>query len=337
MINHARTLLLNIAPDTTNIDMLGEEFIPPFNVLRVPHYLKTPRRIIFGSDPDKVFLNFRAFELLTLIHQTELAEFLYALDPRITYAAAGGDDFFRNSTVAQIEQITGVSRAFIHLSGLTKADNIVGRAYYDYFIQIINDTPTTAIAELTPITGAPSSDVVRWSVPLPLRRENLQRPVMQLQTGEFLGVSNPTPLQETGLKFQVSIGQVNIDLLATEALIDFETESIFRPRNIEVQYAATQALQAPILKLVTGPQIIAEWRLKVFARPTSAIAVCLPQLEFLGEPFYLALFGVGDSVEPYTTFKNIWFDHPIPAYRLAAFTLAMIYRMEEVRKNTPNG
>ena len=337
MINHARTLLLNTPPGTTNTDMLGDEFIPAFDVLRVPHYLRTPRRVLFGADPDKVFLNFRAFELLTLIHQTELAEFVYALDPRVTYATAGADDFFRSSTAVQIEQITGTRRAFIHISGATKADNIVGRAYYEYFVQIINDTPTTAIAELTPITGAASSDIVRWSVPLPLSLSNAERPVMRLETGEFLGVSNPTPLQETGLKFQVSLGQVNVDLLATEAMIDFETESIFRPRNIEVEYATTQAVKMPLLKLATGPQVIAEWQLKVFARPTSAISLCLPQLEFLGEPFYLELFGVGDSVEPYRTFKNIWFDHPIPAYRLAAFTLAMVYRMEEVRKNTANG
>jgi hypothetical protein len=56
----------------------------------------------------------------------------------------------------------------------------------------------------------------------------------------------------------------------------------------------------------------------------------MPTLELLGEPVFLELFGV-EPAEPYATFKNVWFDHPLPAYKLAGLTLAFIYRLEEVR------
>lgn len=331
MINHARTLLLNVEPRTYNGDMLGEEFIPEFSAVRLPTYLERAHKIIFGTDPDKVFLNFRAYELLSLMHRTELAAFVYALDPRVTYSVTGLSDFFIGGVNTEIEKIAGVVRSNIHLSGAAVADNSLGRSYYEYVIRIVNDTARTAIAEIAPVTGATTNNTVRWATSLPLTFKS-QRPVMFAQTEELIGLSEPSPLQDTGLQFQLSLGQVNVDLLATEDPINFETESLFKPSNIAVEYRPQpQAMRMPLLKLVTAQQVISAWRLKVFTKPDSAIASCLPRLEFLGEPFYLELFGVGSSAEPYTTFKNIWLDHPNPAYRLAAFALAMIYRTEELR------
>jgi hypothetical protein len=331
MINHARTLLLNVEPRTYNIDLLGEEFIPAFSAIKLPSYIERAHRILFGTDPDKVFLNFRAYELLSLIHRTELAEFVYALDPRVTYATTGMSDFFRADRTTEVEKITGVIRSNLHLSGAATADTARGRAYYEYVIRIINDTPTTAIAEIAPVTGATTNNTVRWAVSLPLTFK-AQRPVMRVQTPELIGLSEPSPIQDTGLQFQLSLGQLTMDLLADEDAITIETESLFKPSNIAVEYRPqVQAMRMPLLKLVSDPQVIAAWRLKIFVKPVSAISTCLPRLEFLGEPFYLQLFGVGNSSEPYTTFKNIWLDHPNPAYRLGAFALAMIYRTEEVR------
>ena len=334
MINHARTLLLNVEPRTYNIDLLGEEFIPEFSAITLPSYLERAHKILFGTDPDKVFLNFRAYELMSLIHRTELAEFAYALDPRVTYATTGLSDFFRADSTTEIEKITGVIRSNLHLSGAATADTALGRAYYEYVIRIINDTPTTAVAEIAPVTGATTNNTVRWAVSLPLMFK-AQRPVMRVQTPELIGLSEPSPIQDTGLQFQLSLGQLTMDLLADEDAITIETESLFKPSNIAVEYRPqVQAMRMPLLKLVSAPQVIAAWRIKIFVKPVSAIATCLPRLEFMGEPFYLQLFGVGNSVEPYTTFKNIWLDHPNPAYRIAAFALAMIYRTEEVRSGS---
>jgi hypothetical protein len=59
----------------------------------------------------------------------------------------------------------------------------------------------------------------------------------------------------------------------------------------------------------------------------------MPVLELLGEPVFLELFGAA-PVEPYATFKNLWFDHPSAAHRLGGLLLALIYRTDAVRNKT---
>ena len=78
----------------------------------------------------------------------------------------------------------------------------------------------------------------------------------------------------------------------------------------------------------------AKWIITAKTRPTAAITSILPSLELLGEPVFLELFGVSDK-EPYTTFKNLWSDHPLPVYRLVGFVLAYIYRVHE--RSAKNG
>ena len=81
-----------------------------------------------------------------------------------------------------------------------------------------------------------------------------------------------------------------------------------------------------------GASGAARWLVDLAVDPPPAITTILPALELIGEPAVLELFGVV-SEEPYTTFKNLWFDHPLPAYRLAGFVLAYIYRLNERRSN----
>lgn len=336
MINHARTLLLNISPQSYNADMLGEEYIPPFIPSPLPAYLQFAHRTLFGSNPDKVFLNFRAYELLNLIHSTELAEFIFALDPRITYSVTDNDDFFRGRVTTEVTKISGIDYAQLNLVGTAKPDNAKGRAYFEYLLRILENTETTAIAQLVPIFGGTDERVVSWRVPAPSSLQmRAARPTMAQTTanlGANLGISEPSPVPDTQLLFQLSLNQAAIDLLATEDPFPFKTESLFATRGIALE--TNLALKLNSTLPLNTPQLsdaLAEWRLKVYAKPDSAISVCLPKLELLGEPFYLELFDVDNATEPYTTFKNIWFDHPLPAYRLGAFVLAMIYRMNSAR------
>ena len=98
--------------------------------------------------------------------------------------------------------------------------------------------------------------------------------------------------------------------------------------------SATSGNVLPLLSS-NAPQfdeVVARWEITTRAKPASAITTAISPLEMLGEPVFLELFGVGND-EPYETFKNLWFDHPLPAYRLAGITLAVIYRTEEARIN----
>lgn len=86
MINHVRTLLMNVAPADFSSAYVFEEIIAPdYTVRTLPSYLVDLRRIIFGETPDRTMLNYRTRQLLCLLANSELQQFVTDLDPRITY------------------------------------------------------------------------------------------------------------------------------------------------------------------------------------------------------------------------------------------------------------
>lgn len=94
MINHARTLLLNIDHMYAN-DGPGSEIIDPgFHPLALPPHLLNIRRVLFGAMPDYRMLDYRTRQLLTALHATEFAEYVTELDPRITYDLRDTSLFF---------------------------------------------------------------------------------------------------------------------------------------------------------------------------------------------------------------------------------------------------
>jgi hypothetical protein len=85
MINHARTLLLNIPHDESNLP--GKEIIEPdFRPIALPGQLQRVRALLFGENPDQAMLFYRGQQLMSLLHATELETWITALDTRITYS-----------------------------------------------------------------------------------------------------------------------------------------------------------------------------------------------------------------------------------------------------------
>lgn len=92
MLNHLRTLLLNAPP--ASLDELGEEFVPAgYKTLTLPTYLNRFRATLFGSDPDRAYINFRLQQCMMLLHISELVSYVTDLDPRITYWPSERNDF----------------------------------------------------------------------------------------------------------------------------------------------------------------------------------------------------------------------------------------------------
>lgn len=84
MINHARTLLLN--REYPSLVCEWSEYVDPTFVPRPwPSYMQDVWRVLFGSDPDRLYLNWRAHQLMTLLHSTEFAPYVTAADPRLSY------------------------------------------------------------------------------------------------------------------------------------------------------------------------------------------------------------------------------------------------------------
>lgn len=83
MVNHLRTLLLDLdgrdAPGAA-----GEEYVPPdFRPRPMPEALRHVWRLLFGRRPDRAYRNYRLRQYLTLVHAAGLDAF--SPDPRVTY------------------------------------------------------------------------------------------------------------------------------------------------------------------------------------------------------------------------------------------------------------
>lgn len=253
MINHARTLLLNVLGATGQRFEIGEEYIPPsYSPRPLPTYLQTIHRVLFGTEPDSYFLSFRARELMQLLHETELSEYVYALDPRVTYWPETDAPFLGSGSKISIARIGGDGGSGLFVTGVPAADNGHGKSLREYTVTVNGNFADIALTT--------SGETVRAA----------------LDTSD--GISQPIALPRSQLRVQITT--------------PFSGES---------------------------------WSVTTLARPAPAVTTLLPMFELLGEPVFLELFGAVPA-EPYATFKNLWFDHPNPVYRIGGLVLATIYR-----------
>ena len=103
MINHVRTLLLNMP--ASSMTPMGEYVPLEFNTVAVPSAVQRARDILFGPRPDATMLDYRLRQYMTMLHSTELVEFVTAQDPRITYAPGSRamSDFDPAAVVTPVE------------------------------------------------------------------------------------------------------------------------------------------------------------------------------------------------------------------------------------------
>jgi hypothetical protein len=80
---------------------------------------------------------------------------------------------------------------------------------------------------------------------------------------------------------------------------------------------------------ITRPSTNLTWNVRGCMRPQLSLDAIDTNLRSIGEPYLLQLFGAA-PVEPFTTFRNCWKNHPEFAYRLGGIVLALIYRTEEI-------
>lgn len=139
MFNHARTLLVNLGGNVAARDYLGEELIPAsFKPVVLPAYLQRIRQVLFGSDPDRYMLNYRSRQLLQLLHSSELAEYVLALDPRITYTPRStGWDWDPAVFTPVVTTVTG-GPLTIPLTQPAAPDQS-GRLYYEFTVTNVSD------------------------------------------------------------------------------------------------------------------------------------------------------------------------------------------------------
>jgi len=332
MINHARTLLLNQSANRTSSADAGYEYVPPtYKETPLPTTLKTIHDIIFGKTPDNYFRNYRARELLSYLHQTELADHVYRLDPRVTYWPAMTDNkLYSAAKKVFVTQLAGATNRPA-LGGTVNPSNAIGRSEYEYTIisgyrpsiTDSEDLQPVFIVQPEPKTVAPAVTVFNSF------REMTAVPLVESNLTFRLGLPTSAKRLATELNDILVIEDYS-ETLGGEILLEqiddilglYSTPPIFSAAS----FPLLDAISDINLSVVSGI-----WHVAARVNPTSALISVLPNLEFLGEPTYLELFGVAPN-EPYRTFKNLWEEHPLPAYRLSGIVLALIYRVNELMR-----
>ena len=140
MINHARTLLLNLDGGPGYFpECPGEELISlGYSKLELPTYLDVFRSRFFGADPDRAMLNYRSWQLLQLVEATELQSHILALDPRITYDLNVNRLSLQNTFLPKITRQGGTSLQTLTIAGNPIKPDASGKATFDYQINIVS-------------------------------------------------------------------------------------------------------------------------------------------------------------------------------------------------------
>lgn len=309
MINHARTLLLNASPtkaDYADSGTDGYEFVSPnFKPVVLPESLMTIRRTLFGRNPDMLFLGLRAQELLTYVHQSEFADYALDFDNRLTYWPA----ILKKSSDSRAKKIIvtqtyGQPRRLV-VNGAVESNDNVGISYRSYSVTV----------------GKQAAEETDFFV----TARSLQPPFTSNSVPFIVSDARPVVLPETNVTAVAS----DVELTNVTGRISTEVDNTLITENFNG--FDELALDAPIgLSISDLYDIIARWYVIIRAYPTPAIVSALPALQKLGEPPFIELFGV-DPPEPYKTFRNLWFDHPLAIYKMIGLTLGLIHRTEEFR------
>lgn len=295
MLNHFRTLLLNASPNVGGYP--GEEFVPPaFKPLVLTGALEAVRNVLFGLNPDRLMLNYRVQQLLAVIESTELRSFVTKLDSRLTYDPLRSDSLYRHSFQLQADQISGdqVTMYFGGEPGLTADATGQCRLKWRVTLPSIN---SAAVRRLT----------------APLREDVYPFDLVD-------GLSTPIPLTGTDFffTFHVSNDAIDWETMTLEewlALTEEDWEAM-------IESGGAGFLSTPIFSVSAD------------VRPQYDVATLLTQLDALGEPTLLRLFGVGSpqgASEPLATFRRLWTSHREPSQRLGAAVCALVYQTERVR------
>lgn len=187
MLNHARTLLMNIdCPSPQGMAYPGDELIAPgYKALELPTFIDTIRMYLYGSTPDRYMLNYRTRQLLAVMHASPLEEFLLKLDPRVTYRF--DDETLVSETLfkPKVTRTSGATTDKLTVTGEPSVPDVTGKVYHAFDVQI-QDIDVVHVTKLQP---------------------PFQKALLDFTLGDN-GVSDKLPLQGTGYGFRLNTTNV---------------------------------------------------------------------------------------------------------------------------------
>lgn len=191
MINHARTLLMNVRAGRKGVP--GEAYIPSAYVPKtLSGSVAAIRRILFGATPDIVMLNARTRQLLSVLHSCELVEHVLALDPRITYDVRESSIFSSQFGL----QVSGTSGQELRVTGQLDAPDATGIAENQWIVQVENESRAVITRTTNPAVqiavDLTVTDGLSQLIPLPYSSLSCQFPVTTANFWSIYGIALPS-------------------------------------------------------------------------------------------------------------------------------------------------
>lgn len=161
MINQVRTLLMNKSSIGGSSSFPGEEFIPPdFVPKKWPADLTRAMSTLLGARPDRLYLNYRMREIMAILHNTELAEYVYKNDPRVTYLPLNDEQFFGNTVFGTTyDQYEGNVEVPLTVHGEHVSDEGNGTTTLQWQITVVDGTQV----EVKRLTPPPDTKLVTYT------------------------------------------------------------------------------------------------------------------------------------------------------------------------------
>jgi len=170
MVNHARSLLINLNPSgNTSLGRLGDEFIDPSYRVTTDPRLNTIRATLFGSDADTWTLNYRAAQYMAILHSNVKAlPFVLDLDERTTYRS--GRNVYDTDFGCFV---TGNASSWdppykVNFTSNWLGDDVAGHNFYEYQVRISTTVADDCYVErLNPYLKIVIPQVTDQSIDLP--------------------------------------------------------------------------------------------------------------------------------------------------------------------------
>jgi hypothetical protein len=115
--------------------------------------LATARAALFGRGPDRAFAAYRARQVLTAVHASELVGYVYTFDPRVTYdvTPAGGAPLFSDVRFTPVVSPKGPS-----VVGSPVPPDDTGRSAYAFTVDFAGGMATVTPDGGNPVTTSPA-------------------------------------------------------------------------------------------------------------------------------------------------------------------------------------
>ena len=204
MINAVRALLKNVNGSSSNqaLSPLAEPIDPMFRARRLPSWLQSGHRSLFGTQPDSLYLDYRVRELLVLIASSPLAPLLRAKDDRMTEDPLTNRDM--PPFTPTVLKTADSGSHMLNYSSDPQADDIRGRSWYQYTLSVSGgDATLTADNGDSQVTAAVNG-VFRVTAPNGMRLTIT--PTSGTASWSILGYARPRGLQPALRDFDSQVG-----------------------------------------------------------------------------------------------------------------------------------